>query len=395
MSMNHPSLGLVMIVRDEEANLPRSLGPAARLFDEVVVADTGSRDDTPLLARSYGAKVLDFEWRGDFSQARNFCLANAFSDYLMWLDADNSVTAEDIALLRLLLNPDRSSLVWMTEHVTPQGEEFLQKRVFPKRPDVFFEGRVHEQLVHPAWLKPVFSGARVVHWGYAQPAQARLKGLRNLRLLEKMAQEEGEDFFLGYQLGKTLYNLRRFDEARNRLTRALEDRQAARLNRDLYGHAHVLLASCHRRLGRLDQAARIIRLLAARQPEYAPGAYELGRLLFESGELEEAADALERFLAIGRADRVSGVNHQALRFRAALMLGRCLDQTGQVAKARLAFELAQSLGPENPEPCLALAQLAWRVRRADEALDLAKRSLLLNPRNLRARALIEEIALAG
>jgi glycosyltransferase involved in cell wall biosynthesis len=48
---------VVMIVRDEEARLPRALA-SARGAPEIVVSDTGSRDGTPELAARAGARVI-------------------------------------------------------------------------------------------------------------------------------------------------------------------------------------------------------------------------------------------------------------------------------------------------------------------------------------------------
>jgi glycosyltransferase involved in cell wall biosynthesis len=39
-----PRISLCLIVKDEAANLPACLAPAAGLADEVVVVDTGSTD---------------------------------------------------------------------------------------------------------------------------------------------------------------------------------------------------------------------------------------------------------------------------------------------------------------------------------------------------------------
>ena len=51
------NLSLVMIVRDEEKNLVRCLESVAELVDEMIVVDTGSKDNTVAIAESYGAKV--------------------------------------------------------------------------------------------------------------------------------------------------------------------------------------------------------------------------------------------------------------------------------------------------------------------------------------------------
>lgn len=77
-----------MIVKDEAEHLPRCLESCAGLFDEIVVVDTGSTDDTKEIAQSFGAKVFDFEWCDDFAAARNESLRHATGEWMMWLDAD-------------------------------------------------------------------------------------------------------------------------------------------------------------------------------------------------------------------------------------------------------------------------------------------------------------------
>src|SRR5689334_266361 len=97
-------VSLTMIVRDEEANLPRCLESAFGLFDEVVIVDTGSTDRTADIARSYGASVSAFRWVDDFAAARNAALGLATGDYIFWMDADETLDRPDRETLRLLLD---------------------------------------------------------------------------------------------------------------------------------------------------------------------------------------------------------------------------------------------------------------------------------------------------
>ena len=69
-----------MIVRDEQENLPHCLESVRGLFDEIVVVDTGSKDRTVEIARSFGAKVFHFTWIDDFAAARNVALKQRNSD---------------------------------------------------------------------------------------------------------------------------------------------------------------------------------------------------------------------------------------------------------------------------------------------------------------------------
>ena len=92
-----------MIVRDEEDVLARSIACALAVADEVKVVDTGSADGSAAIARAAGAKVYDFEWRDDFSAARNYSFSLASGEYIMWLDADDVIECEDAEQIRRLV----------------------------------------------------------------------------------------------------------------------------------------------------------------------------------------------------------------------------------------------------------------------------------------------------
>ena len=81
-------ISLVMIVKNEERTLEKCLRSAVSLVDEMIVADTGSADGTKAVAERMGAKVYDYGWTNDFSDARNFALSHSSGDWNLILDAD-------------------------------------------------------------------------------------------------------------------------------------------------------------------------------------------------------------------------------------------------------------------------------------------------------------------
>ena len=95
-------LSLCMIVRDEEEMLPRCLAAVAPAVDEIIVVDTGSRDRTIEIAESFGARVIEREWTGSFSDARNVSFDAATGDWIIYLDADEVLVSEDVERLRAL-----------------------------------------------------------------------------------------------------------------------------------------------------------------------------------------------------------------------------------------------------------------------------------------------------
>ena len=63
---------------------------------EVYVIDSGSIDATPQIARSYGAKAVQFHYRGGWPKKRQWAIDNlplAF-DWIFLVDADEALTPE-------------------------------------------------------------------------------------------------------------------------------------------------------------------------------------------------------------------------------------------------------------------------------------------------------------
>lgn len=89
------TIALSMIVRNAEKTIARAAQPFLGVFDEIVVADTGSSDRTIEILRDLGAKIFPHEWRDDFSAARNAALDASDCDWFFSLDSDEYVTMDD------------------------------------------------------------------------------------------------------------------------------------------------------------------------------------------------------------------------------------------------------------------------------------------------------------
>lgn len=89
------TISLCMIVKNEEQILGRCLDSLQGIVDEMIVVDTGSTDRTKEVAREHGAKVYDFEWTGDFSDARNYSFSLASCDYIYAADADEELDEDN------------------------------------------------------------------------------------------------------------------------------------------------------------------------------------------------------------------------------------------------------------------------------------------------------------
>lgn len=86
------SLSVVVITRNEEANLARCLLSVA-WADERIVVDSGSTDSTLDIARENRAKVFKESWKG-YAGQKNSAILKASSDWVLSLDADEAVSPE-------------------------------------------------------------------------------------------------------------------------------------------------------------------------------------------------------------------------------------------------------------------------------------------------------------
>jgi glycosyltransferase involved in cell wall biosynthesis len=88
-------LTVIIPVRNEAHNLPRCL-ESLKSVGEVYVIDSQSADDTGAIARSYGAKVVQFQYAGGWPKKRQWAMNTlplAF-DWILLLDADEVLTPE-------------------------------------------------------------------------------------------------------------------------------------------------------------------------------------------------------------------------------------------------------------------------------------------------------------
>ena len=94
-----PTLAAVIITLNEEANLKDCLASLQDSVQQIVVLDSGSKDKTVDIAKSYGAIVeTSYVWQG-FGFQKNAALDLATADWVLSIDADERLTpalAEEI-----------------------------------------------------------------------------------------------------------------------------------------------------------------------------------------------------------------------------------------------------------------------------------------------------------
>jgi glycosyltransferase involved in cell wall biosynthesis len=293
--MSMPSLSVCMIVKNEEKNLPTALRSVEGFADEVVVVDTGSEDRTVEVARSHDAKVFHFPWCDDFAAARNESLKHATKDYILWLDGDDEIDADNRRLIKEHLRKNRGKAVFLNVTSVEQNraKAVRQLRMFPNRKGIRFQGRIHEQVfdsVKARGVQPSVCGAAILHHGYSDAGDTDKKLKRNLALLEAELNDNPENIACLYFLGRTLDGLKRTEEALACYDRVLEmvPRRPGALDEMAYKAIFFEKAIAMRALGREEETLAFLEKSRGILEGFVLFHYVLGEIYYFRKEYEQA-----------------------------------------------------------------------------------------------------------
>ena len=183
------------IVRDDAVHLRKSIESLCGQVDELIVGDTGSRDDSAGVAAALGSAVCSVPWTDDFAAARNAVLARATGDWIIFIDADEYFSEETRAHIRAVIEQADGSgsevLLVPWRNIDEESGEILldsyAPRIFHRRTGRRYVGRIHEELRDADGTIPLSCVVAptlltLVHTGYSK-ALTQTKGERNLRLL--------------------------------------------------------------------------------------------------------------------------------------------------------------------------------------------------------------------
>ena len=150
-----------MIVKNEENILDSCLKRIQNAVDEIIIADTGSTDNTLQIASQYTDLIYRIKWEMDFSKARNFTISKATQEYILILDADELII--DLAFFEdFRKHPGSffSSEIWDCNFYQSKDYDYnyydknkviinisSKEVLFPNNRGILYKSAVHEYIV--------------------------------------------------------------------------------------------------------------------------------------------------------------------------------------------------------------------------------------------------------
>lgn len=352
---NKATLGLCMIVKDEEKNIARCIGSVRSIVDEIVVVDTGSTDNTVKIAEELGAEVCYYPWDNSFSNAKNFAIGKAGSEWLLLLDADEALDTESAGAVVDFINTTALDGAHFrvrnyTGSFSPENYSLhIALRLLRNNGRYRYTGNIHEQIVRdePGYFYDRFATLDVIlhHYGYLESAVAeKQKRKRNIPILEKELEDNPNDAF-------TLFNLGNEYLTENSYAAALEYYEKSKAladntNKAFVPHLYFRMINCHESLGHYQPALDLLNEALRIYAECTDYEFVRANIYFKCRRYTLAVASLEKCLKMGNSppslEFISGCG----TYKAAFLLGDIYSQLEDYEKAFYYFSMALSAKPD-------------------------------------------------
>jgi glycosyltransferase involved in cell wall biosynthesis len=188
-------LSVVIITRNEEHNIADCIRSAQLISNDIIVVDSGSKDQTVSIALTLGASIIRTGWKG-YGASRNLGAGKAKHNWILALDADERITenlAESIRQTRF----DDKNCIYRFKRKNYLGKKKISfgtlgfetvKRIYNRNYAEWDLTPVHEKLIAPGATRKIIKG-HIEHYGLKNAADYKAKAVL-------YAQMSAEKYFL-------------------------------------------------------------------------------------------------------------------------------------------------------------------------------------------------------
>jgi glycosyltransferase domain-containing protein len=191
-------LSICMMVKNEEKYLDRCLSAMRELMEgvlsELIVVDTGSKDNTVDIAKKYTGKVYFHEWNDNFSEMRNKTISYASGEWLFFIDADEILVdaANMLEFLKSKANNKFNAGFITIKNIVREDDEstvpsFSAVKLF-RNGNIRYEGAIHNMPIYEGPIADL--DTEVLHYGYITNDKDLMK--RKFQRTSKILKQEIE-----------------------------------------------------------------------------------------------------------------------------------------------------------------------------------------------------------
>lgn len=388
------TLSICMIVKDEAKNLPLCLNSVKAVADEIIVVDTGSTDETVAIAQKASANVTTLDWKDDFAAARNAALEQATQDWVLVIDADETLTPQGQQLLQSIksdaplgqVKPEDLLLVTLLRReIGAKQSPYTQvSRLFRNLPQLRYVRPYHESIdesvdalmaAEEKWQVAQFGDVAIDHTGYSvDEIAAKDKFERAKRIMEGHIAKHPQDAYMANKLGALYTQSNDWEKALATLQTALKTGLGSGdFDPMTQYELHYHLGIAHRNLipvaGQMEAAEENYRKAIALpiEEKLKLGAHlNLGALLKLKNDLE---GALAQYETAARIDPTQPMTY--------FNLGVVHRARGYLEPALRAYEYAITLAPNYAAAYQNIAVVLFKLGKLPESKKAFEKAIAL------------------
>lgn len=147
-------LSIVYITLNAEQYLQESLLASQQLTDDILLVDSGSTDNTLAIAEQLHVSIIQQDWLG-FSAQKQLAIENAMHDWVLFLDADEVLSANAIVeIQQLFQQPLQAQAYSLPRENWFQGKWIRHGSWWPDRVVRLVDrtqGKMKPVKVHESW----------------------------------------------------------------------------------------------------------------------------------------------------------------------------------------------------------------------------------------------------
>lgn len=339
--MKLPTISFCLISKNEEKNIKECIEKVKPAVDEIIVLDTGSTDNTVKIAEELGAKIGHFDWDDDFSEARNTAIEMATKDWILFLDCDERLEAEDLALLKKTIANYGEEYVAVQQPINSvtDGGGITSYRVtlFKRDPRIRYRGRVHETVsdsINEFKGKFLKVDIPVIHLGYRDKNSLIDKAInRNYKILKEEHEKDPNNVGVTIYLAKTeLSVLNNPQNAKKYLEEVLprENDMSVPQKTEMHfllGYVNYLLKDEEKMLGHWGKVLEL-------DPKFPDVYWVCGRYFYDEKQFGTALAFFEQTIRTnGHFAQSQVVNFSYRRKDLYTFLEECAAKTGEFVKS--------------------------------------------------------------
>ena len=398
-----PTVGLYLIVRNEEQRLSSLLESVIGAFDQIVLVDTGSRDKTVSIfrawAKEHGENVVveHFKWVKDFAAAREYAQSLLTTDWEVWADADDILygakNLRDIAAQA----PDEVAGYIAGYNYTQHPANgacicYLKRERLVRRGKGKWVNRVHEAQMVDGPVMQLDPG--LVEWKHFKirsedDMEEVGKSTRNLDILEDWVKDEPENTRVLAYLGSENLVKGKLEEAIGYFSRYIGlDAEWTEERAQVYRkYAMAMMMK-----GQFDTAIELAMEALKLLPSWPDSYLTLAEAYHSKGEHEKAVEWARETLRRGAPDCFLIINPQDYTYQPRKILSGSLAELGAVDEAIKVGTEAWQINPN--DQALVQGLYSWRRTAKSEhtanTVAMMCEQLIAHDEQAKALTLIEE-----